>query len=122
MGYLEYNAAYKGSLVCSCGFKAKNRTGLNIHMRRKKHQLAHREAPKPGEVWRHYKGQLYEVVCYALNERHPDEMLIIYRELNDGATWCRPLNEFIGKTVWATPDETAIVQRFTFAYISKRLT
>lgn len=53
------------------------------------------QRPQPG-VYRHYKGQLYEVIETAL---HVDtyQALVVYRALyGEGNLWVRPRSAFIG--------------------------
>ncbi len=53
------------------------------------------EVPKEGEVWQHYKGGQYIIVCIALREEDK-ESLVVYKSINGNLTWVRPLVEFIG--------------------------
>lgn len=63
-----------------------------------------RDAPEPGTVWKHYKGNKYQVVAVG---RHSEtlEPLVIYVKTDDKErprrVWCRPLG------MWA---DTAIVR------------
>lgn len=50
-------------------------------------------APRPGEVWRHRKGGVYEVVCCAVVESSLD-VAVVYAGA-DGVRWVRPLSEFM---------------------------
>jgi len=43
--------------------------------------------------YRHYKGNVYELVCTALLESDPDVEMIVYRAAN-GTTWTRPASVF----------------------------
>ena len=54
------------------------------------------QRPKPG-IYRHYKGQLYEVIETAL---HTDtyQALVVYRALyGEGNLWVRPRSVFLGE-------------------------
>lgn len=54
-----------------------------------------RELPRPGEMYRHFKGTLYEVVAIA---RHTETMeeLVIYRNTGKpGAVYARPMTMFM---------------------------
>lgn len=54
------------------------------------------QRPKPG-IYRHYKGQLYEVIETAL---HVDtfQAVVVYRALyGEGSLWIRPRSAFLGE-------------------------
>lgn len=52
-------------------------------------------APAPGR-YRHYKGNLYEVIATARHSEHLDEFFVVYRPVaTPDATWIRPLAMFI---------------------------
>jgi hypothetical protein len=55
--------------------------------------------PQPGEVYRHYKGGHYEVVCVALDEE-TGRRLVVYRGLADGRVWSRSLWSFQQRVTW----------------------
>jgi hypothetical protein len=70
--------------------------------------------PVTGELWKHYKGKLYEVVIYGRDEK-TGNLQVVYREVQDhmgtkrvlrGIPWIRPLTE------WTEEVEPG-VQRFT---------
>ncbi len=42
-------------------------------------------------VFRHYKGGLYTVVCVA-KHHETSEIVVVYRSVDGGAYWARPLN------------------------------
>lgn len=46
--------------------------------------------PKRGELWRHYKGGVYEVVELAWHSERNDEHLVIYKD-GIGQVWARPM-------------------------------
>jgi hypothetical protein len=51
--------------------------------------------PLPGEVWRHVKtGGRYLVICMALEEAS-ETPVVVYRDMEKGATWARPAREFM---------------------------
>ncbi len=50
-------------------------------------------APLPGEVYRHYKGDLYVVMVTCLRE-NDGEPTVVYRSLTNGRTWSRPVKEW----------------------------
>lgn len=53
--------------------------------------------PRTGEVWRHYKGGEYTVVCVARDEADANWLKAVYHG-EDGRVWTRDLSEFIGFT------------------------
>lgn len=50
--------------------------------------------PAIGSVWQHRKGGMYEVVTNARIEATL-EAAVVYRDMDVGMTWIRPLAEFI---------------------------
>ncbi len=48
------------------------------------------EQKRPAGIYRHYKGNIYEVVTVALHSETLEEM-VIYRSVADGKCWARPL-------------------------------
>jgi hypothetical protein len=54
-----------------------------------------------GQLWQHFKGTVYEIVCVATREADQEPM-VVYREastksLGPGTIWVRPLLEFVGE-------------------------
>lgn len=52
--------------------------------------------PQPGEIWQHYKGGQYEIVCMC-NHTDTNEVLVIYRSLSFGGWHARPFSEWHDK-------------------------
>lgn len=56
---------------------------------------------KVGEKYKHYKGNLYEVVAVARDSEDPQKELVVYKALYDSPefgkeqTWVRPKKEFL---------------------------
>lgn len=64
---------------------------------------------KPHSVWRHYKGNRYEVLALAKHSETLED-LVVYRALyGEGAVWVRPLSMWL-ETVITSEGETS---RFT---------
>ena len=49
---------------------------------------------KSGDKFLHFKGNLYEVVCLA-DHTETNETMVVYKSLNTGLIWTRPLDMFI---------------------------
>lgn len=49
--------------------------------------------PQPGQVYEHYKGDRYEVVCRSVKE-DTLEQLVSYRSLKYGYVWTRTLENW----------------------------
>jgi len=67
--------------------------------------LAQRQAtggPQPGEIYRHYKGGLYVVVCRSINE---DDLtpLVTYRSNLKGTVWTRTVKNFTENVTDSVP-------------------
>ena len=66
------------------------------------------EEIKPG-IYKHFKGKFCDVICTAKHSDR-DEILVIYRGVNDGGFFARPAESFLGT---ATDKEGNTVARFT---------
>ena len=55
--------------------------------------------PRAGEIYRHFKGGLYAVVCL-VDHSESGETLVLYQSLASGHRWARPL------TMWNEMVET----------------
>ena len=52
---------------------------------------------QPGDVVRHFKGNKYEILCFAKDSETQEEM-VVYRALyGEGGTWVRPKEMFLSK-------------------------
>lgn len=48
-------------------------------------------------IFRHFKGDEYDIICKATHSE-TNELLVIYRSLKSGAIYARPHDMFFGKT------------------------
>ena len=52
--------------------------------------------PKKGEIYRHFKGNLYEVLALAMHTE-TEESMVVYKEVDGEKTYVRPLEMFVSK-------------------------
>jgi hypothetical protein len=57
------------------------------------------DAPKPGEVWRHYKGGLYAIICSAIRE-DTLELMVVYHSNKTGHDQVRTLANWNESVRW----------------------
>ena len=65
--------------------------------------------PQPGERYRHYKGGEYEVIAVGRLSEQRDQIVVVYRSLERGHTWVRPLgmwSEYVEWTEYVNPTFT----------------
>ena len=67
--------------------------------------------PKKGDVYKHFKGNLYEIVAVAKHTETMEEM-VIYQEVDGDAIYARPLDMFISKVEKEKYPEVLQVYRF----------
>lgn len=51
--------------------------------------------PSPGEIYRHYKGNVYQVLCVGLHTETLEE-LVVYKAVEGNQIWVRPLSMWQG--------------------------
>lgn len=57
-----------------------------------------RDIPRPGEVWRHFKGKLYLIITVAVHTE-TRERYVVYKTLyGDYSDYIRPLDMFMSET------------------------
>lgn len=59
--------------------------------------------PLPRDEVVHYKGGRYVVEAIARASWSPETMLVVYRSLDDGRCWVRPLSEKLMPAVYEPP-------------------
>lgn len=52
------------------------------------------KVPSEGEVWKHYKGNRYQIEGLARNESD-QKIVVVYRNIEDRTLWVRTLNSFM---------------------------
>lgn len=55
-----------------------------------------KQTPKKGEIYKHFKGNLYEVLAIAIHTE-TEEVMVVYQEVDGEATYVRPLEMFVSK-------------------------
>lgn len=51
---------------------------------------------KPGQIYKHFKGWLIEIICIAKHSE-TKEYMVIYHHVNDDEIWTRPLDMFLSE-------------------------
>lgn len=69
--------------------------------------------PKPGQVYRHFKGGIYEVVCVAQHTERKKEKLVIYKPVVGSGFYARPLDIFLDLVVVPGESTGQYIPRFT---------
>ena len=67
--------------------------------------------PKKGEIYKHFKGNLYEVLAIAKHTETMEDM-VVYREVNGEMTYVRSLEMFVSKVDKEKYPEVLQVYRF----------
>lgn len=53
------------------------------------------ELPKKDELYRHYKGNMYRVVCLAKHSETLEDLVVYCSVEDESKVWCRPLTMFM---------------------------
>ncbi len=60
--------------------------------------MEEREFPRRGDIYRHFKNKLYEIMECPVQHTETGEKLVVYRALYDGyGMYCRPLDMFLSE-------------------------
>ena len=65
----------------------------------------------PGQIYKHFSGETYEIVCDLAEHTETVSPMVIYRDTNTGQLYARPYELFCGKKEWPTA-VNGIIDRF----------
>ena len=66
-----------------------------------------KQLPQPGWRYRHFKGELYQIVTLALNTETGEDMVVYQALYDDFKVYVRPLSMFLSETDFVKyPDST----------------
>ncbi len=57
-----------------------------------------RQLPEPGQIFRHFKGTLYRVICIARDSETMEEVVVYENREESEKKFVRPLSEFMSRT------------------------
>ena len=72
---------------------------------------------KEKEIYRHFKGHIYEIVCIGKNADNLEEE-VVYKNVENGEIWIRNKNEFLSEVDHKKyPD---VEQKYRFELVKRR--
>ena len=55
--------------------------------------------PQPGQIYKHFKGNHYKVVCLAASSEDVRSSFVVYHPVDDPKRcWVRPLHDWVSRT------------------------
>ncbi len=73
-----------------------------------------RDIPKAGQIYRHFKGNTYQIVAIAKNSETEEKMVVYQPLYAEGDIWVRPLDMFMSKVDKEKYPEVEAEYRFTY--------
>lgn len=76
-----------------------------------------RHNPRPQEMYRHFKGNLYQIRCLAKHSE-TEELMVVYQQMYEPfETYVRPLSMFMDEVDWAKYPDAG--QKYRFALLGE---
>lgn len=72
-----------------------------------------RQKPEPGDIWAHFKGNMYQI-CAIATHTETGELLVIYHKVNGIDLYARPYDMFMSEVDRKKYPDVKTKYRFTF--------